>query len=277
MEPPTKTKPKERKYASHILAVLTVVISAVSLSFGAWQYLENRSAERDLRALQLTEQQYQVMKAKVENGAHLEEYYLDIRADLLYWIIGGRNTDVPTTPENGATTADVAYESIKDMMGELRADLGWDSDIGVINTFVLEDIVNGVEHGIPLKTIHLLVLRNEGLYSLTDITLDVSHQVYSYANDQWSSSYEPYRVDVGSLAPRAAVAIPTDFDKSYASFDDASKDHDTHSCIAFVAGADQQRATLSFTDDLTKQRSTRDTRDKRTTTLMVNPNLSLGG
>jgi hypothetical protein len=276
MGAPAENQPKGRKYTPHIIPILTVVISVLSLSFGAWQYLENRGAERDLRALQLTEQQYQVMKAKVENAAHLEEYYLDVRADLLYWILAGRPADVPVVPDSGATSSDVAYNSVKDMMGGVKTDLGWDSDIGIINTFVLDDIVNNVQTGLPMKTIHLLVLRNEGLYNLTDISVDATRQVYSYVDGQWGSSYEPYRVDVGLLAPRAAVAIPIDFDKSYASFEEQSNDHDAHQCIGFT-GDGQQRATLSYTDELTKQRSSRDTRDKRTTTLMVNPNLALGG
>jgi hypothetical protein len=277
MDAPAENQPKGKKNAAHIIPILTVVISVISLAFGAWQYLENRGSERDLRALQLTEQQYQVMKAKVENSARLEEYYLDVRADLLYWVIGGRKVDVPTTPENGVTSADVAYQSIKDMMGVVETDLGWDSDIGLVNTFVLDDVVSKVQLGVPMKTIHLLVLRNEGLYNLTEVSLDASRQVYSYTNGEWSSAYEPYTVDVGSLAPKAAVAIPMDFDKEYASFDEAGKDHETRGCIALVAGTDQQRAKLWFTDDLTKQRSSRDARDKRATSLMVNPNLSLGG
>jgi hypothetical protein len=165
---------------------------------------------------------------------------------------------------------------MKDMMRGIKTDLGCDSDIGIINTFSLEDIVGNVVSGLPMKAPHLLILRNEGLYGLTDISLDASRQTYSYTDGRWSSSYEPYRVDVGSLAARAAIAIPIDWEKAYASLEEQSNDHQTRNCMAFI-GADQQRAKLSYTDEFTKQLVSRVTRDKRTTTLMVNPNLALGG
>jgi hypothetical protein len=271
-----------------VAALVPVVVGVCSLLFAGWQYVERRDADRELRDLQVRAQRYENMVARAKNAARVDDCYLNVAGDLLY----GRLLDKNRAPGTGFSIEALAAPpprkvsqrrfdaALIAVTEDLRKSMRWDGDLKLARTPIVDDVMTMLDTGVRIQDLRFLVLRNEGLYELGDVQIDTSMATSVWNRDlgDWETKSQPYRIQLGAMAPGNAVAVCIGAYPTLQGSVDAMKDGRPTSRELVPQMDESRRSKVTFTDQLTDRRSSRLIRDEyRDTTLYISPFVQAGG